>query len=173
MPRAGERYLHVYSFVQVPAYGNAVPVHIPDKATPGLTWIGDLLFALGPEWVFAAGNGVETRFPGRDKYIVLAFSELSEFGRIAEPIVHFSSVVYGLGVEDDLKFRFEMKIDGNLVASTDWQATPDADLKTVGLRPGNGVLTVFVRNDNAGGTVYSTDVTLQSTAPLLLRAGPP
>src|SRR5712671_2675619 len=168
MPRAGERHLHVYSFVQVPAYGNAVPVHIPDKATPGLTWIGDILFALGPEWVFAAGNGVETRFPGRDKYIVLTFAELSEFGRIAEPIVRFSSVVYGLGVEDDLKFRFEMKIDANLVASTDWKATPDADLKTVGVRPGNGVLTVFVRNDNSGGTVYSTVVTLPSTTPLLL-----
>jgi hypothetical protein len=168
MPRAGEPYLHVYSFPQVPAYGHAVPIHIPDKATPGLTWAGDLLFALGPEWVFAAGNGVETRFPGRDKYIVLPFAELSDFGRNAEPIVHFSSVVYGLGIEDDLKFRFEMKINGNLVASTDWKATPDADLKTLGLRAGNGVLTVFVRNDNSGGKVYSTDVTLQSTTPLRL-----
>src|SRR5712671_1790462 len=168
MPRAGEPYLHVYSFPQVPAYGHAVAIHIPDKATPGLTWLGDLLFALGPEWVFAAGNGVETRFPGRDKYIVLPFSELSDFGRNPEPIIQFSSVVYGLGVADDLKFRFELKIDANLVASTDWKATPDADLKTVGVRPGNGVLTVFVRNDNSGGTVYSTVVTLPSTTPLLL-----
>jgi hypothetical protein len=78
-------------------------------------------------------------------------------------------VLYGLGVEDDLKFRFEMKIDGKVVASTDWKATPDAELKTAGLQPGNGVVTVFVRNDNAGGTVYSADVTLQSTTPLQLR----
>jgi hypothetical protein len=168
MPRAGVPYLHVYSFPQIPAYGHAVPIHISDKATPGLTWAGDLLFALGPEWVFAAGNGVETRFPGRDKYIVLPFAEMSDFGRISEPIVHFSSMVYGLGIEDDLKFRFELKIDGKVVASTDWKATPDAELKTAGLKPGNGVVTVFVRNDNAGGTVYSTDVTLQSTTPLLL-----
>jgi hypothetical protein len=168
MPRAGEPYLHVYSFVQIPAYGHAVPIHIPDKAAPGLSWVGDLQFALGPEWVFAAGNGVETRFPGRDKYIVLPYTEFSDFGRNAEPIVRFSSVIYGLDIEDDLKFRFEMKIDGKLVASTDWQATPDADLKTMGLKPGNGVLTVFVRNDNAGGTVYSTDVTLQSTKPPVL-----
>ena len=67
MPRAGEAYLHVYSFPQIPAYGRDVPVRIPDKASPGLTWIGDLLFALGPEWVFAAGNAVEARHPGRDK----------------------------------------------------------------------------------------------------------
>jgi hypothetical protein len=169
MPRAGEPYLHVYSFPQIPAYGHAVPVHIPDKATPGLTWVGDLLFALGPEWVFAAGNGVETRLPGRDRYIVLPFDELSDFGRNAEPIIRFSSVLYGLGVEDDLKFRFEIKIDGKVVASTDWKATPDAELKTAGLQPGIGVVTVFVRNDNAGGTVYSADVTLQSTTPLQLR----
>jgi hypothetical protein len=170
MPRAGEPYLHVYSFPQIPAYGpHSVAIHIPDKATPGLTWLGDLPFALGPEWVFAAGNGVEMRFPGRDKYIVLPFDERSDFGRNAEPIVRFSSVIYGLGVEDDLKFRFEMKIDGKLVASTDWRATPEADLNTVGLKPGNGGVTVFVRNDNAGGTVYSADVTLQNTTPLPLR----
>jgi len=168
MPRPGEPYLHIYSFRQIPAYGHAVPIHIPDKATAGLTWVGNLLFALGPEWVFAAGNGVETRFPGRDRYIVLPFDELSDSGRNAEPVIRFSSVMYGLGVEDDLKFRFEMKIDGKVVASTAWQPTPDAALNTVGLKPGNGVLTVFVRNDNAGGTVYSTDVILQSTAPVAL-----
>jgi hypothetical protein len=62
-----------------------------------------------------------------------------------------------------------MKIDGKVVASTNWLATPEADLNTVGLKPGNGVVTVFVRNDVAGGTVYSADVTLQSTTPLQLR----
>jgi hypothetical protein len=128
------------------------------------------MFALGPEWVFAAGNRVETRFPGRDKYVVLPFSELSDFGRNPEPIIQFSSVIYGLGVEDDLKFRFELKIDGKVVASTDWRPTPEADLNTVGLKPGNGVVTVFVRNDNAGGTVHSADVTLQSTTPLQSRS---
>src|SRR4029078_9228694 len=60
---AGTAALQVYSFPQFPAYGHAVPIRIPDKASAGLTWIGNLLFALGPEWVFAAGNGVETRFP--------------------------------------------------------------------------------------------------------------
>jgi hypothetical protein len=113
------------------------------------------------------------RHPGRDKYIVLPFTELSDFGHKAEPTIRFSSTIYGLGVEDDLKFRFEMKIDGKVVASTDWQATPDAELNTVGLKPGNGVLTVLVRNDNAGGTVYSTDVVVQGTKPLLLTGGPP
>jgi hypothetical protein len=170
MPRADEPYLHVYSFPQVPAWGHAVPVRIPDKATPGVTLLGNLLFALGPEWVFAAGNGVDTRHPGRDKYIVLPFAELSDFGRNAEPTIQFSSSIYGLGVGDDLKFRFEMKIDGKVVASTDWQPTPVADLNTMGLKAGNGVLTVFVRNDNAGGTVYSTDVIIQGTKPLLLAS---
>jgi hypothetical protein len=171
MPRGGEPYLHVYSFPQIPAYGHAVPIRIPDKATPGLSWVGDLLFAVGPEWVFAVGNGVETRNAGRDKYIVLPFAELSDFGRNAEPILRFSSTIYGLGAADDLKFRFEMRIDGKVVASTDWRATPDADLGTVGLKAGNGVLTVFVRNDNAGGTVYSTDVIVQDTKPLRLAGG--
>ena len=161
--------LHVYSFPQFPAYGHAVPVRIPDMASPGLTWIGDLIFALGPEWVFAAGNGVETRFPGRDKYIVVPYQELSNFGRTAEPIIRISPLIYGLGAEDDLKFRFEVTIDGKIVSSSNWQAAPAADLVTPGLKPGGGVLTVYVRNDNASGSIYSANVVLQSTKPLELK----
>jgi hypothetical protein len=128
------------------------------------------LFALGPEWAFAAGNGVEARFPGRDKYIVVPYSELSNFGRTAEPIIRISPAVYGLGRQDDLKFRFDLKIDGKVVSSSDWQAIPEADLATPGIKPGNAMLTIHVRNDNAGGTVYSTETLLQSTKPLELLA---
>lgn len=169
-PPAGSPALHVYSFPQFPAYGHAVPVRIPDMASPGLTWIGDLMFALGPEWVFAAGNGVETRFPGRDKYIVVPYEELSNFGRIPEPIIRITPPIYGLGSKDDLKFRFEVRIDGKIVSSSDWQAVPEANLSTAGMKPGNAVLTMYARNDNAGGTVYSTDAILQSTKPLPLAA---
>lgn len=169
MPQPHSSALHVYSFPQFPAYGHAIPIRIPDKASPGLTWIGNLMFALGPEWAFAAGNGVETRFPGRDKYIVVPYSELSNFGRTAEPIIRITPSIYGLGEKDDLKFRFEVRIDGKIVSSSDWQAVPEVDLVTPGLKPGNGVLTVYVRNDNAGGHIYSTDVVLQSTKPLELK----
>jgi hypothetical protein len=170
MPAPESKAVHLYSFPQFPAYGHAIPVHIPDKASPGLTLIGDLLFALGPEWVFAAGNGVESRFVGRDRYIVMPYSELSEFGRNAEPTVRVSPVVYGLGSRDDLKFRFEIKIDGKVVSSSDWQAVPSADLATPGIKPDNATLTMYVRNDNTGGKVYSTQVTLQSTKATILPA---
>jgi hypothetical protein len=163
MPRADLPVLHVYSFPQFPAYGHAVPIRIPDKVSTGLTWIGDLLFALGPEWVFAVGNDVETRFPGRDKYMVVRFEELSNFGRSAEPAIRISPTIYGLGGNDGLKFRFDVKIDGKIVSSSDWQAVPNAELATPGLRPGSGVLTVYVRNDSADGSVHSASVALQST----------
>jgi hypothetical protein len=138
-----------------------------------MTWIGDLLFALGPEWAFAAGNGVETRFPGRDKYIVVPYEELSNFGRTAEPIIRITPSIYGLGSKDDLKFRFDVRIDGKIVSSTDWQAVPEANLATPGIKPGNAALTVYIRNDNAGGTVYSTEAVLQSTKPLPLSGPAP
>jgi hypothetical protein len=170
MPPPKSKALHVYSFPQFPAYGHAIPVRIPDKASPGLTLIGDLLFALGPEWVFAAGNGVEGRFVERDKYIVVPYFELSDFGRNAEPTVRVYPVVYGLGSKDDLKFRFEIKIDGKVVSSSDWQAVPSADLATPGIKPDNATLTMYVRNDNTGGKVYSTQVTLQSTKATILPA---
>lgn len=168
IPRAGEQYLHVYTFPQAPAYGHAVPLHIPDKASPGLTWIGDLLFAYGPEWVFAAGNNVELRHLGRDKYIVLPFLEDSGFGHDPEPSVRFGSTIYGLGPKDDLEFRFELRIDGRLTISTQWQAVPNVQFKMLGPTAENSIATVYVRNNGAGGSIYSSNVILQSTKPLLL-----
>lgn len=168
MPKPDDRHLHLFIFPQTPAYGHVIGVRIPDKASPGLTWIGDIQFALGPEWVFAAGNRVESRHVGRDKYVLLPLQEISEFGPSSEPTIRIPPVVYGLGEGDDLKFRFELKIDGRITAGSDWQQVPSVDLATPGLKPGSGVLTVFVRNDNAGGTIYSTDMVLQSTTPLEL-----
>ena len=168
MPKPDDRRLHLFLFPQTPAYGHVIVIRIPDKPSPGFTWIGDIQFSLGPEWVFAAGNGVELRHPGRDKYVLLPIQEFSDFGRNAEPKIRIPPVVYGLGARDDLKFRFELKIDGKLAGSSDWQQAPSVDLATPGLKPGNGVLTVFVRNDSAGGTTYSTDTVLQGTVPTLL-----
>ena len=39
---------------------------------------------------------------------------------------------------------------------------------TPGLTGDNGVLTVYVRSDHAGGTVYSTELNPRSTKPLAL-----
>ena len=41
-----------------------------------------------------------------------------------------------------------------------------------GIKPGNAVLTMYVRNDNVGGKIYSTEVILQSTKPLLALPAP-
>jgi hypothetical protein len=170
MPKPGDRRLHLFLFPQAPAYGHMIAIRIPDKPSPGFTWIGDIQFSVGPEWVFGVGNQVELRHPGRDKYVLLPMQEFSDFGRNAEPKIIIPAIVYGLGERDDLKFRFELKIDGKLTASSDWQQAPSVDLATPGLKPGNGVLTVFVRNDSAGGTTYSTDTILQGTTPTLLSS---
>ena len=163
MPKAGETGLFVYSFPKQPAWGRTA-IRIPDKASAGLTWTGDLNFALGPEWVFAVGNGVEARFPNRDRYIVLTFNEVSDFGHDPKPILNIDPLVYGLGINDDLRFKYELRIDGRTVDRTEWSRLPSARLGTTGLKDDNGVLTISVRNDNAGGTVTSIDVALRSRA---------
>lgn len=168
MPKPDDRHLHLFIFPQVPVFGHVMPIRIPDLVSAGVTWIGDIKFALGPEWVFGAGNQVEHRHPGRDKYLLLPIWESSDFGRVAEPKITIPPIIYGLGERDDLKFRFELKIDGKVTASSDWQQAPNVEMTTAGLKPGNGMLTVFVRNDNAGGTVSSTEIPLGSTTPLVL-----
>src|SRR5207237_3162012 len=96
MPPAADPHLHLYTFRQVPAFGD-VAIRIPDMRGPGLTWIGDVVFTHGPEWVFAAGNEVEKRHLGRDKYIALHFDEVSNFGRDERPILSVRSLVSGPG----------------------------------------------------------------------------
>jgi hypothetical protein len=120
--------------------------------------------------VFAAGNDVDARHPGRDKYVLVPFQRLPAGADGQRRSIRIPPIVYGLGEADKLQFRFELKLDGRTVAASDWQEAPSADLA---LPPHNGdraVLTVFVRNDGASGMVYSTDVPLDSTEPFLLAA---
>jgi hypothetical protein len=167
MPGPDDRHLHLFVFPQAPLYGQAIPVRIPDKVSPGLTWIGDIGFALGPEWVFAAGNDVEKRHPGRDKFLLVPFQDLAASdggGRV----IRIPPVVYGLGEADALQFRFELKIGDKIAAASDWQGAPSVDLAMPGDGGGKAVLTVFVRNDGAGGTIYSAAVEPNSAQPVRL-----
>ena len=168
MPAPGDLSMHIYEFPQYPNYG-FIPLRITGKATPGLTYVGNFLFGLGPEWLFAAGSGVEQHRAGRSGYIVLSFSEVSNFGRDEKPVLEVSPYLYGLGQEDRLAFRYSMKIDGEVVDHTDWDISPAVHLNTTGLSNINGLLLIEVRNDNANGTVNSIDVPLRSFQPLTLN----
>jgi hypothetical protein len=167
MPRPDDKRLNIYTFRQLPSHGD-IAIRIPDMASSGLTWIGDVRF-VGPEWVFAAGNNVASRHPGRDKFIVLHFNEVSDFGHDPQPLINVSRRFYGLGPTDNLSFRYEVHVDGVLTDETSWKASPQAKLKTDGLGPDNGVLTVFVRND-ATGSVIEKDVSLRGKEPQQLFA---
>jgi hypothetical protein len=164
MPDAGDRTLHVYPIRKFPAYGN-IPLRITGKSSPGLTWIGNLLFALGPEWVFAAGNGVETRHPGRDNYIVFSFNEVSNFGHDAKPIIQVAPHLYGLGARDELEFRYVVTIGGVAIDRTDWSFSPMATLRTDGLTATNGTLRIEVRNKARDSAIDAVDVALRSVTP--------
>jgi hypothetical protein len=163
MPRPGDRHLYLFMFPAAPRYGQALAIRIPDKVAPGLTWIGDIGLALGPEWVFAAGNDVESRHPGRDKYLLVPFQEAAGGGRV----IQIPSVVYGLGETDALDFRFELQVDGKVVASSDWQRAPRVDLSVPPDSTGKTGLTMYVRNAATGAT-YSANFDPASTQPVLL-----
>ncbi|HLN25805.1 MAG TPA: hypothetical protein VK558_17675, partial [Patescibacteria group bacterium] len=168
MPAPGDLSLHLYPLRQYPTYG-FVPLRITGKASPGLTLVGSINFALGPEWLFAAGNDIEKRRPEHSGYIAISFQEVSTFGRDLKPVLEVSPYLYGLGEKDRLMFRYALKIDGTVVDHSDWDTSPGVHLNTTGLTATNGVLHFEVRNDNAGGTVDGIDVPLRSFQPLTLN----
>ncbi|MCW7546056.1 hypothetical protein N7I30_19950 [Aurantimonas litoralis] len=161
MPQPGDPTLNVYPFRQFPAYGHAA-IKVEGKATPGLTHIGNLQFALGPEWVFASGNGVETRHSGKSDYIVLSFNEVNTFGHDPQPYLDVSQSVFGLGEGDDLEFRYDMVIDGRIVDRTGWSRSAGARLSTTGLDAGNGVLAISVRLSRPEDRIIMHEVKLRS-----------
>lgn len=164
MPRKGDKTLHIYPIPQFPAFGHAV-IKVSAKSSPGLTLIGAVNFAFGPEWVFAAGNQVEKRHPDASGYLVFSFSEANEFGRNLRPVLEISARLIGLGENDDLSFRYSVAIDGKMVDRTEWAKIPAARLSTVGLGSANGVLTIEVRNNKTDGHVDSAEVKLRGTTP--------
>ena len=169
MPLPADRRLNVYTFPQIPLYGTAIPLRVPDMSGSGLVYIGDLRFALGEEWVFGVGNGVESRYPGRDRFIVQKFEEQSKFGHEPEPGIAVSSVVYGLDPLDRLQFRYELEIDGKISGSTEWSFVPGTFFKAVGMNVGNTLLRMQVRNGSDSGTIHSVAYPVRSTKPLKIQ----
>lgn len=165
MPGAGDRRLHMFLFPQSPVFGQVLAVRVPDKQSPGLTWIGDVRFSFGPEWVFAAGNDVEKRHPGRDRYVLVKYHDVLDGGLGAGPAIRIVPEIFGLGEQDNLSFRAELQIDGTVTQSSNWMRVPRFDLPLPATVRAGVVLTLQVRNDNAGGTVYSTAVRFRDTQP--------
>jgi hypothetical protein len=161
MPDRHDARLHLFPFRQSPAFGFA-PIRIPDRNSPGLTLIGNIRFSFGLEWVFAAGNSVEERYPGDDKFIVIHFAQAKD---APQPALIVSPVVYGLGADDNLEFMFELAVPGSAVIRTGWQKSPAAQLAAPGLGRADGTLTIRVRNNNAGGTIVVRTATVDAAGP--------
>ncbi|MGB4100617.1 MAG: hypothetical protein WBK91_01730 [Alphaproteobacteria bacterium] len=100
-------------------WGN-IPLEIPHKSRPGLTYIGRMR-GWGPEGVFAAGNGVEARWPDRNRYVL--FSVLKAKGKTGYEI-NFSSGVSGLNADEGLQFRYEIRHNDRLLEARDWETQP-------------------------------------------------
>ncbi len=164
MPQQNDPTLHIYSIRQAPAFGHAA-LRVSRKSTPGLTKIGEINFFFGRESVFAAGNGVEVRHPDSTGYVVFTFNEVSNFGHDPKPVLELQPVVLGLGRDDDLAFRSALTIGGNIVDQTEWGPTPRAKFSTMGLDADNGILTIMVRNNKAGGHIDTIKVKLRSVKP--------
>ncbi|MEI6986978.1 MAG: hypothetical protein WCK65_12715 [Rhodospirillaceae bacterium] len=171
LPTSGKFGLHLFPLRQFPAYG-FVPLQISHKSSPGMTLVGNFTFGFGPEWLFAAGNGVEKRHPERSGYIAVSFNEIMTFGRDLKPVLEVAPYLYGLGPQDRLEFRYSLKIDGREVDHTDWQPSPAAHINSTGLTATNGVLLIEVHNLNSGDTINSVDVPLRSYQPLPLSRMP-
>lgn len=98
-----------------------IPIRIPDKPTPGMTYLGDIR-GVDHEAVFAAGNGVETRWPDRARYII--------FHVDIDPVangyaISLSKIIAGLAAEDHLEFDYKIKTaDGTLIYERPFNAEP-------------------------------------------------
>ncbi|HWK44684.1 MAG TPA: hypothetical protein VNT30_08175 [Stellaceae bacterium] len=163
-----DKTLHIYSFRKIPAYG-FVPLHISHKASPGLTLIGTVQFALGPEWVFAAGDSIETKHPGHGDYIVLNFGEGVDATDPTRPTLNVIPYMYGMGPKDKFSYHYTLRIGDHPPVVSAWAGNPGVSLDTTGLTADNGRLLIEVRNDSADGEIDRVEVKLRSATPMTLE----
>lgn len=80
-----------------------MPLRIPDKATPGITYLGAVR-AIGREAIFARGRGVEKRYPDQKGYLVPQ-AVIEEAGKGLWTL-SISEVPLGFAPEDRLTFEY-------------------------------------------------------------------
>ncbi len=100
-----DRFLQILPVSSLHMYG-AMPIKVPGKPRPGVTYLGAVR-SIGREVIFAAGNGVEKRYPEESDYIILDAMMTPE--RDGTWSVLFSRNPPGLLAEDHLTFEYELK----------------------------------------------------------------
>ncbi|MEJ0062332.1 MAG: glycosyltransferase family 39 protein [Alphaproteobacteria bacterium] len=114
-----EQTLVVYAAPGAQHWGFA-PVYVPHKPTSGLSFIGKMR-GWSNEGVFALGNGVERRWPDRNRYLLFFVKASVGEGKL---FVDFSETLPGLNADDRLEFRYEIIDRGQTLASRDWDRSP-------------------------------------------------
>ncbi len=114
-----ERILQILPISSMYEFG-FMPLKIPGKLAPGVTYLGAVR-AIGREAIFAAGNGVEKRYPEESDYIVPHVTV-----RLADKgfSISMDEAVSGLSKDDSLEFSYELTLKGETVAKRDWGRNP-------------------------------------------------
>ncbi|MGE0108931.1 MAG: phospholipid carrier-dependent glycosyltransferase [Bdellovibrionales bacterium] len=109
------------------AYGQ-MPVKVPGKLDIGATFLG-IIRAIGPEAMFAMGNGVEKRYPSESDYLIFRSEQVP-----TDKGVHLviGRDVIGFSQHDRLLFAYEITQGGRLLYKRAPAKTP---LYEVALQP--------------------------------------
>jgi len=163
--------LHILTTPSEASYG-FMPIKIPDKPTPGITYLGHIR-GVDREEVFAFGNDVNLRHPDDCNFISLHVT-----AKPAGPLYNLTidSVVPGLNVADQLEFDFALKtLDKIIVYERTWDTRPDFSID-VPHSPGDPyyLLTISVRSAlNYSKTVSETFAIGGSNAWRIAHPGDP
>ncbi|MDD5586627.1 MAG: phospholipid carrier-dependent glycosyltransferase [Alphaproteobacteria bacterium] len=138
-----EKILQVLTISGLDRYG-FMPLKIPGKATPGLTYIGAVR-AIGREAIFATGNGVEQRHPEHSGYII---PQVSTTPIDEGALVSLGNDVAGLSPDDNLEFSYEITNKGHTLFQSGWKREPGFKVKIMAYNPmvETILLTIVVRS---------------------------
>jgi hypothetical protein len=125
-----DKILQILTISGLDRYG-FMPVKIPHKVTPGMTYIGAVR-AIGREAIFATGNGVEKRHPDDSGYIIPQVATTPTDGGA---LVALGNDVAGYSPEDNLEFSYEVTNKGHVLYQSDWKREPGFKVKIVDYNP--------------------------------------
>ncbi len=116
-----EKTLQIAPISSLRMYG-FMPIKLSEKKIPGLTYLGTIR-AIGREIVFARGMDLAQRNPSESTYIV-ARAIVTKNPKDDTWQIAVNDAPMGVAPEDNLEYKYELLMNGERVAGSDWSADP-------------------------------------------------
>jgi hypothetical protein len=165
--KADPEELKIYPILKERPRQQFIPLQVPWKRAPGLSFLGKLNAYLGDEWIFAVGKKIHRDPAVPSGIILVGFSQGRDPERDKGRLISISPTVLGLDAADNMQFRYRMQNANGTRTLSDWSEAPARSFPRAGAR-----LLVDVRHGEDDDSIVSAVLPFRSDEPFVFDPKP-